>query len=317
MEPAYWQYNASSVDFITQDGLKAAHLKDGMPFIPKNLQFANGTIEYDVALKLGFPGISFRISKDGKSADQFYLRYFGSTSPERRTTIQYAAIVDSMSMWDMTDEYQGGAKLNIPGWNHVKLVVSGKQLKAYVNNMTRPALLVPMLEGSEAKGGLAFSGGDVTITNFIVRPDVTEGLDPAPGYVPPYNDTRYLRNWQVNKPNAFPFGREVAAFLPGRGMVRAPEYPDSTASWTPVWAGPRGIVNLTRALGATPFGQRRLAWIKTTIASATAQEHTLQLGFSDEIWLFVNGDMVLADKNLLTHQDKSSRKAGVRLRIRV
>src|SRR5689334_15570791 len=123
MEPAYWRYDTSGVDFIVHSNVKAAYTKKTAPFFLKDLQFSNGTIEYDVELGRGFPGITFRLSPDGKKGDNFYLRYFGTTSPEFRTTLQYAAIVDSISMWNLTDEYQAGATLNIPGWNHVKLVV--------------------------------------------------------------------------------------------------------------------------------------------------------------------------------------------------
>lgn len=195
MEPRYWQYDAEGVQFTTHNDVEAVHVKTGAPLILKDQKFANGTIEYDVELGRGFPGISFRMSDDRKNGDHFYLRYFGATSPESRTTLQYAAMIDGMSIWDLTDEYQAGARLRIPGWNHVKLVVSGVQMKAYVNDMSRPALIVPRLEGGMTDGGIFFSGGEVTIANLVIRPDVVEGLSPAPGYISTYNDTRYLRHW--------------------------------------------------------------------------------------------------------------------------
>jgi hypothetical protein len=42
---------------------------------------------------------------------------------------------------------------------------------------------------------------------------------------------------------------------------------------------------------------RRLAWLKTKIQSDRAQERILSLGFSDEVWVFVNGQIVYVDKN--------------------
>jgi hypothetical protein len=298
MEPAYWQYDSGSVDFIMHNNVKAIHMKKARPLIPKDVQFSNGTIEYDVEVVRGFPGITFHQSPDTKKGDNFYLRYFGTTSPESRTTLQYAAIVDSTSMWDLTDEYQAGATLHIPGWNHVKLVVSGKQMKAYVNDMSRAALMVPALEGDMESGGISFSGGDATIANFVIKPDSVEDLSPSTGYISTYNDTRYLRNWQATQASDFAFGKEIAPPLPYLGGPRnSPGYPDSTTKWTPIMAEDRGMVNLTRVLGHTPFTKRRLAWLRTTIECDSALERTLHLGFSDEIWLFVNGQPLYSDKN--------------------
>lgn len=298
MEPAYWRYDTSGVDFIVHSNVKAAYTKKTAPFFLKDLQFSNGTIEYDVELGRGFPGITFRLSPDGKKGDNFYLRYLGTTSPEFRTTLQYAAIVDSISMWNLTDEYQAGATLNIPGWNHVKLVVSGKQLKAYVNDMNRPALIVPELEGGMERGGISFQGGIVTITNLVIKPDSVEGLSAAPGYISTYNDTRYLRNWQVSTPSDFAFGKELPPpFTYLIGSLTNAGFPDSTTTWAPIWAEPRGIVNLSRLWGHTQTKTRRLAWLKTTIESDSAQVRTLNLGFTDEIWVYVNGQYLFADKN--------------------
>jgi hypothetical protein len=57
------------------------------------------------------------------------------------------------------------------------------------------------------------------------------------------------------------------------------------------------LVNLTRQFGATERGQRRLAWVKTTISSETDQEKRIDMGFSDEVWVFINGQPLHIDKN--------------------
>lgn len=294
MDAAHWKYDTSGVVFTMEKNVKAIRIKNASPLVLKDIQFSNGTIEYDVALGQGFPGINFHLSDNGKNGEHFYLRYFGSTSPESRTTLQYSALIDGMSIWDLTDEYQAGAKLNIPAWNHVKLVLSGKQMKAYVNDMSRPALIVPKLEGGREKGGISFSGGEVAIANVVLKPDVVENLDPAAGYISTYNDTRYLRNWQVSKAIGFEFGKEI---IPPIMRLATPGFPDSTTEWTNIMAEDRGIVNLTRLFGATDFKNRRLAWLKTTIESDRVQERTLNLGFSDEVCLFINGQFLYSDKN--------------------
>src|SRR5262249_15924644 len=66
--------------------------------------------------------------------------------------------------------------------------------------------------------------------------------------------------------------------------------------WKPLAAEERAIVNLTRLYGMGT-SKRRLAWLKTTIESDKDQERILHLGFSDEIWLFINGEILYTDKN--------------------
>jgi hypothetical protein len=296
MQPAYWEYDTADVEFITEGDVKAVRFKKGKPFILKNQQFSDGTIEYDVAFGRGFPGIYFRMTDDRKNGENFYLRYFGETSPESRTALQYSAVIDDLSIWDLTDEYQAGATFRIPGWNHVKLVVSGKQMKAYVNDMSRPAMVVPGLEGGTTSGGIFFMGGEVKVANLVIRPGAVEHVDPKQGYISTYNDPRYLRSWQVSPAIDFAYGKDVVPPLPG-GVYKNSSLPDSTARWTKLMAEDRSIVNLTRLYGYDRSNGRRLAWLKTTIESDRVQERTLHLGFSDEIWLFVNGQILYSDKN--------------------
>jgi hypothetical protein len=298
MEPAHWEYDTANVAFGNQNGTKIASIKNGASLFLKNEKFSNGIIEYDVELGGGFPGISFRMSEDRKDGETFYLRYFGSTSPDSRTTLQYCAVIDGMSMWDLTDEYQAGATLKAPGWNHVRLLISGRQMRAYVNDMSRPALIVPVLEGGTREGGIFFSGGQVAIANVVIRPGVVEDLSPVAGYTSSYNDTRYLRNWQVSAAREFPQGNDIVPPLAFMGGTRpTPDLPDSALQWKTIKAEERSLVNLSRIYGAVKDNGRRLAWLKTTIHSDRNQDRTLHLGFSDEVWLFVNGQILYIDKN--------------------
>jgi hypothetical protein len=234
---------------------------------------------------------------DQRNGENFYLRSFGKVTPDVRTTLQYAPIVNGMSMWDLTDEYQTGATIAETGWNHVKLVISGRQMKAYVNDMSKPALVVPELESPGMSGTISLTGS-VSYANLVIKPDVTEGINPEAGYNIINNDTRYLRNWLVSEPVLFPFGKEPVIGLQSTyGKTNPAELPDSTTRWTPITAENRGIVNLSRRYAHKANEARMLAWLKTSIQSDRAQERLLQLGFSDEVWVFINGNLLYADKN--------------------
>ena len=73
-----------------------------------------------------------------------------------------------------------------------------------------------------------------------------------------------------------------------------------------------GLVNFSRPLLARSFGfgrtagdDRRVVWLRTTITAATAREVTLDLGFSDEVAIWVNGRLAyVAENNYGTPQMK-------------
>jgi len=300
MNAAAWNYDSTKVEFVQYKSVPAIKGKNGAYYqvFLKDQVFTNGTIEFDVALTgMGFPGINFRMSADKKNGENFYIRSFGPVTPEIRTTLQYAAIMDGMSIWDLSDEYQAGATIYQEGWNHVKLVISGKQMKAYVNDMKTPALVIRELEGSQASGNISLSG-NVIYANLVIKPNVTEGLSPEASYPSTYSDTRYLRNWELSAPKDFPFGKEVIMQLPSMyGTLQQSDLPDSNTQWSAVKAESRSIVNLSRKFGSKENDARRLAWLRTTIYSDKIQERTLSLGFSDEVWVFINGQILYVGKN--------------------
>jgi len=300
MQPAYWVYDSSTTEFINYKNTEAVRGKNGKGYqiFLKNHIFANGTIEFDVELSgMGFPGINFRMSEDKKNADNFYIRSFGPVSPLTRTTLQYAAVMDGMSIWDLSDEYQSGATIYQDKWNHVKLVVSGKQMKAYVNDMNMPALIIPELESWRDSGSISLTG-NVTYANFVIKTNATEGLSADAGYIATYNDTRYLRKWLVSPPVDFDFGKDVVMQLPSMyGTINRSSLPDSTMKWSSIKAESRGIINLSRIYGHKENDARRGAWLKTTIESDRDRDEILHLGFSDEVWIFINGQILYVDKN--------------------
>ncbi|AYN66336.1 hypothetical protein D1013_02505 [Euzebyella marina] len=295
-----WATLTDNVSFDDYKGVSAASSTNDKPFqiMLKDVEFANGIIEFDVELKgMGFPGITFRIDKDSLNGEIFYLRHFGDPDPMLRTTMQYAAIVDKVNLWDLTDEYQAASSLLENQWNHIKMVINGKQMRVYVNNMKKPSLYIPAMEGITSSGAISLSG-NVVFANMQITPDATEGIPADEGYDPTASDSRYLRNWQVTEPIDFPFGEDLLKGIPySPGVAIRDDLWDSTATWQDVKASRRGLVNLTYNFGQTESGSRRLTWLKTTINAKTAISKRLDFGFSDEVWLFINGQPLYIDKN--------------------
>jgi len=299
MAPKAWEHDSEKVEFITHRSVAAVRSKtdEGIDIRLKNQEFTNGTIEFDVEFTgRGFPGIGFRASENSGNSELFYVRCFGTVNPLSRYTLQYATVIDGINMWDMTDEYQGPATIYDNRWNHIKLVVSGRQMKVYVNDMDKVALHVPALEGDMASGGIYLTG-NVIYANLTITPNATEGLADEAGYDPTYSDTRFLKNWMVSSAKDFPFNADIMKGIPRNPGVAIDSTWLNNSSWKPITVERRGMVNLTRLYGAAKKEERRVTWLKTQITSETDQMRRLKLGFSDEVWVFINGAPLYVDKN--------------------
>ncbi|WP_128543752.1 hypothetical protein [Larkinella soli] len=286
MEAGRWEFPPEKARFLEHKAVPALQLLTSSDrVVLKDLNFSNGTIEFDMEPEdPNFAGIYFRRQNDQES-EYFYLRVDGGVDPGIRWAIQYAPILKGVNLWDMLEYYQGPGSFRRNQWNHVKLVISGEQMRVYINDLNRPALEVPKLEGNTKEGGLAFQGKAV-IANLVVKPQAVEGLAPTAGIDPTAHDPRYLRKWSVTQPVSMPYGQE----LTGKDL------PTAETAWEPVEAERRGLVNLTRRFGKTEG--RRLIWLRTRITAKTDEKRRLDFGFSDEVWVFVNRQPVYFDKNL-------------------
>jgi hypothetical protein len=260
-------------------------LTSGDPIILKDFHFTNGTIEYDMEpLDPRFASFYFRW-KNSKETECFYFRTERAGNPQAGDAVQYAPFLDGVNIWDMLFHFQTNADFSKDVWNHVKLVISGKQMRAYVNDMKSPVLEVPMLEGNVASGTLAFDGQAV-ISNLEVKPDSTEGLSPEAGFDPTASDPRYLRKWQVSVP-----------ISTAPNIDFSYDYiPNDSMKWEDLSAERHGLINLTRRFGGTVG--RRIVWLKTAIHSDKNQDKMLHFGFSDEVWVLINDKPLYVDKNL-------------------
>ncbi|HMJ68566.1 MAG TPA: hypothetical protein VK508_06715 [Cyclobacteriaceae bacterium] len=281
---AGWDSKNGELKFADHNGVPSMEITSGGGMaIAKNLVFSSGTIEYDVEFIEGFTGCYFRRESDDES-EFFYLR----DRPGNAVildAVQYTPIIKKVNFWDMLPWYQTAAKFDKGQWTHIKLVISGSQMLAYVNDMSRPTLQIPRLEGNTKQGGISFSG-HCFISNVVVKANDAGGLSPAEGFDPTYHDNRYIRNWQVSQPVPLPGGQELTN----------ENLPDISTAWENITAERRGLINLTRLYGNSE--SRRVVWLRTRVITKKEQKLKLDFGFSDEVWVFVNDRMAFVDKNL-------------------
>jgi hypothetical protein len=281
-----WEFKPQTVDFSEYKSRQVMKLLNSSdPVILKDFNFTDGVIEYDMEpLDPKFTSCYFRW-KDSKEKECFYFRTGRAGNPQAIDAIQYAPIINGVNLWDMLFHYQTNADFKKDDWNHVKLVISGKQMRAYVNDTLHPALEVPMLEGNVTSGTLAFDGM-VIISNLKIKHNSVEGLTPEAGIDPTSSDPRYLRKWQISTP-----------VTTAKGIDFSDAYvPNADTKWEDITAERRGLINLTRKFGKTEG--RRIVWLKTNIHSDKAQDKMLRFGFSDEVWVMINNSPLYIDKNL-------------------
>jgi hypothetical protein len=207
MTASNWEFPEKTVEFINHKGVPSARIL-GSKMVLKDFQFSDGTIEFDIEpQEEPFAGIFFRM-KDHDEGEYFYLRIGLAGNPVAMDAVQYAPFIKGVNLWDLLDHYQGPANFKKSEWNHIKMLVSGRQMLVYVNDMNTPTLEIPRLEANVTSGTLAFNGRCV-IGNLVVKHGEVEGLPAREGFDPTHHDSRYIKSWQINDPQKLPRGREL------------------------------------------------------------------------------------------------------------
>ena len=296
MTADHWQ-TKENAEFLRQLGFYHGlmRLNSGEAAL-KDITFSDGTIEFDVnTIGRGAPGIAFR-QQDGGNFELLYLRPDPSC-PAFHACMQYAPQTHGVLLWDLFPQYQTRAPLRENGWNHIKMVVSGRRMNVFVNDAASPTLTVGRLEGDAMKGGLRLQG-PATFANMVITPDAVDGLSPEPARDPLEGDRGLVRSWRLSAFSALPNGKDPMYS----------ELPSASQQWKTISIERNGLVNLSREYGL-PLSEpnQAVAWLKATIASDRKQAKKVDVGWTRELWVFVNGKLVYADKNLF--DSEAARKA--------
>jgi hypothetical protein len=125
-----WTFENQKVEFIQEEGVPVMKIKPGAgKVVAKNIDFSSGTIDYDIKLLTpSFASIYFRW-KDANENECFYFRAGRAGNSGAGDAIQYAPHISGVNFWDMLDYYQSNASYTLEKWNHVKLVISGAQMR--------------------------------------------------------------------------------------------------------------------------------------------------------------------------------------------
>ena len=283
-------------------------LIDGGAAVVKDFEMRDGTIDVDVATPAirGFFGLDVRIDGDGANYEEIYLRQHKSGLPD---AMQYTPVLHTGRNWQIFNGPGFTGAVDIPKgeWFHMRLEVTGAQAKLYVKDMDKPALVMDDLKSGVQKGQLALFTltGETYFSNFEVRttPD-------AP--------------WQRHLPAMLPNILTKWSISPSydgldRNLERALTRPESDAiHWQDVEAEAPGFVVLYRYREAphprvtfqSDFSTRlqpqpgmKVLYARTTIESDREQVKRLEIGYSDDVSVFLNGKILYRGRSAQSFRD--------------
>jgi hypothetical protein len=314
-----WSFQAGAVEFLPQapsiggvspqgPAMKIVN-GNGGAVVAKNADFSEGVIEFDIQpTDSNFASFYFH-RQDALETECFYFRTgWAAGHPDIMEGVQYTPVLKGVSCWNLMPQYQGNANFRQDAWNHVRIQITGRQMQIFVNSNGRPTLTIPMLEGNTTHGSFAFEG-QMTVAHFVIHPKPATSSNPLSGlegYDPTDNDPRYLRHWQVSSPDTIPAGIDFGKnLMPGKQTV-----------WSPILAERRGLINLTRLYGNLPNRYeggppRRIVWLKTTLKPDREWNYKLNLGFTNEVWVFLNGRYLYIGKNYYDEPSMKTPRARV------
>ncbi len=272
---------AASAKFARYEGMPMGTmtLNEGVA-ASKTARFSTGVIDVDMK-PLGYDDAGVVFHREGSAEGEFVYLRANPDCPAANDCIQYAPITHTMMGWNIYPNYQGPAPISPTGWNHLHIEVVGDGMRVYVNHAVEPSLVVPRLWGLRHDGGLAFKGPAV-YANLVVDPS-SAGLSVVPAAsVKPGT----VMAWRAAPPTAYD----------RIGTVLAKDAPPGDA-WRPIEVEPTGLINLGRAFGLARAPSPSLAWLKTETTASAPMRRTLQVGFAEEAWVFLDGQLVYSGRN--------------------
>ena len=269
-------------------GRESLRLRNGIALRP-DVSLEDGTIDFDVAVtdNRSFVYIQFRQVADGEN-EEIYLRPHKTNLPD---AIQYAPVFRGQSAWQLFHGPGNTARVPIPRnqWVHVRLVLAGQRAAFYLGDTTRPVMVIAELARQARPGAIALraftpQGGApegefvAAYSNVVVRPGVVPAtMPPAPERPRPAN---LVQSWQLSP-----------AFVPPEGRLSAlpKELLANRNSWPSYPVDGEGRLILDKHLGRAGKDARSAAVLRLVIPAGRDTVRRLDLGFSDEYLLFVNG----------------------------
>jgi len=301
------QGEAKVIDYQGRNSI----LLDGGVAVLKDFEMRDGVIDVDLntPAKRGFVGFDFRIPEDGANYEEVYLRPHKSGLPD---AMQYTPVLSTGRNWQLYNGpgFTGAVDIPRDEWFHLRLEVAGAQARLYVKDMSKPALVMDDLKSGVQKGQVALYDltGATYFTNFEVR---ATSDTPWERHLPPMPPNTLTR-WSIS-PSYDGLARNLE--------VPLTDAESKSIAWQQVEAEPPGFVVLYRYRQAPhprvtfqgDFSKRlepqpgmQALYAKTTIDANRDQVKKLYIGYSDDVSVFLNGQILYRGRSAQGFRDPGS-----------
>ena len=305
LDEAHWTLQGDA-RFVTYDG-RASIRVDGGGAVLNDVLFDDGVIDFDVLARgeRGFFGVQFRLD-DAGNGEWVYLRPHKSGLPD---ALQYTPILGTGLNWQLYSGpgFTGPAAVPRNQWIHARLDLLGASGQLFLDDMATPVLVMPDLKSGVRKGAVALAVllGETYFANVRVTP-----REPA-SWVrqQPAMPAGMLTHWRLSP--AFDAGQRN----PEQALTKAEM---QHIEWQKVEAEAPGLVAITRYRAAphlrvsfaNDFSRRleaqpgaRLIYARTRIDAVESGLRRLQLGYSDEVSVFLNGQILYRGRSAQYFRD--------------
>ena len=275
-------------------GREALRLTTAMS-IRRDVDLSDGTVEFDLwsTGERAFAYIHFRMQSDRES-EAIYFRLHKSRLPD---AIQYDPFYQALGNWQLFHgpESTAAADLGAGRWIHVKLELLGEKAALFLGDSREPVLAVPKLARGNKGGYIAlrsFLGANIkreveppsSFANVVVRPGVVG-----------YDFSKIVEAKAPPLPGLVTKFRLSPAFVPPDGPVRTLQGPaGAPETWPLANVSPSGLAVIGSQV-EVPAKARRYSTIASfRVRAEEAAVKRLRLGFSDEVSVFLNGQILFS-----------------------
>ncbi len=283
-----WSLDPRSAKVDQYLGRRAIFLRGQSPPAFANLDFVDGTIEFDIAPMPGgnFAGLVFRYANPSEH-ENVYLRLHKSGSFD---AMQYAPrIFTTAGIWQLTREFMSPVTYRADQWLHVRAEVSGSRLEIFVGDSAKPTVVVPRMRGVTSAGRIGFWGRvnekpdewTAALSNVVITPRAARPVATAADTTDLPSGT--LTGWVAAGPYEAP------------DSATAPPFPAPNA-WKPLPLEEHGLLNISRHF-RKPAGGRHVVFLRNRVSVANRTTLPFDISYSDDAMLWLNGQLVYHGSN--------------------
>lgn len=277
----------ATVKYETYMGKESMLLETGYVFT-RDIELQDGTIEVYINFPEArfFPSFLFRVHNEN-NYESFYVRPHQSGNPD---ATQYTPIFNGFAGWQLYhgEGYGAAVILEPDTWHHIRINILGDQADIFYDDMETPLIVVTDLKHDTRSGGLGFSAG---------VPVHFAGLK--------YSKTKPVLVERKTSENDLPEGLitsyQVSNVVSDADYRDKPVIDTKNLSWTKRLTESSGTINLAKFSVAEEDRSTVLA--RFTVNADKAMTKQLAFGYSDFVWVYVNGELMYGGQNTFMSRD--------------